>query len=106
MTCLEARAYKEDGVASWYGRAHHGLRTASGARFNMNGLTAAHRRLPLGTKIRVTNLETNKSVIVTVNDRGPFVAGRILDLSYRSARDLGFVQAGTASVRVETVETC
>ena len=106
MSCQQARVYNERGTASWYGQAHHGLKTASGSRFNMNALTAAHRQLPFGTKIKVTNLDAGKSVLLTVNDRGPFVAGRLLDVSYRGARDLGFVQAGTATVRIETVETC
>jgi rare lipoprotein A len=106
MSCQQARAYKEQGFASWYGQTHHGLKTASGQRFNMNALTAAHRQLPFGTKIRVTNIDAGTSVVLTVNDRGPFVANRILDVSYRGARDLGFVQSGTATVRIETVETC
>lgn len=72
------------GVASWYGGFHHGKRTASGAIFNQNALTAAHKSLPFGSKVKVTNLENKKSVVVTINDRGPFKAGRIIDLSKKA----------------------
>ena len=106
LSCADARGYSEKGTASWYGKWHHGRRTASGARFDMNGLTAAHRRLPFGSRIRVTNLRNGRSVVLTVNDRGPFVGGRFLDVSYRAAKALHFVQAGLAPVRVETVNAC
>ncbi|ADE14316.1 rare lipoprotein A [Nitrosococcus halophilus Nc 4] len=106
LSCEEARDYDEEGTTSWYGRAHHGRRTANGQVFDMNGLTAAHRSLPFGTKIRVTNQKNGRSVVLTVNDRGPFVMGRFLDVSYRAARELGFVREGLVSVRVKTVETC
>ncbi|MBV8535007.1 MAG: septal ring lytic transglycosylase RlpA family protein, partial [Alphaproteobacteria bacterium] len=78
--------YVETGMASWYGPSHDGARTASGERFNMNALTAAHRTLAFGTIVRVTNLENSRSVRVRINDRGPHVAGRILDLSAAAAR--------------------
>jgi rare lipoprotein A len=91
------------GLASWYGGSLHGRRTASGERFDQDGLTAAHRSLPLGTRVRVTNLENGRSVIVTVTDRGPFVRGRIIDLSRGAARRLGILRAGTARVRVERI---
>jgi rare lipoprotein A len=106
LSCSEARAYATTGTASWYGRTHHGRRTANGERFDMNRLTAAHRQLPLGTKIRVTNLENGKSVVLVVNDRGPFVPGRLVDVSKRAAEDLGFAGQGTARVRITVVETC
>ena len=71
--------YRADGKASYYGKAHHGNRTASGERFNQNALTAAHRTLPFGTMVRVTNLNNDRSVVVRINDRGPFARGRIID---------------------------
>ncbi|MBI3605938.1 MAG: septal ring lytic transglycosylase RlpA family protein [Nitrospirae bacterium] len=87
------------GMASWYGKDFHGRKTSSGEVYNMYGLTAAHRTLPLGTLIRVVSVDNEKSVMVKVNDRGPFIAGRILDLSYGAALVLGMVQKGTAEVK-------
>ncbi len=98
------RSYRETGLASWYGRESHGRKTASGEVFDMNGMSAAHRTLPFGTRIRVTNLENYKSVIVTVNDRGPFIKTRIIELSQGAARELGFTAQGTATVKIETLE--
>lgn len=95
--------YRETGVASWYGAEFHGRPTANGETYNMYGLTAAHRLMPLGTTIRVTERETGRSVTVKVNDRGPFVRGRILDLSYGAASRLGIVGTGTARVMIEVV---
>jgi rare lipoprotein A len=106
LSCPQARRYQEVGTASWYGREHHGRRTASGQAFNMYGLTAAHRTLPFGSRIRVTNVGNGRSVVVTVNDRGPFIKGRFLDVSYRAARDLDFVRAGITRVKVQSVHTC
>src|SRR5947208_14632673 len=88
------------GRASWYGEAHHGRLTASGERYDMHALTAAHRSLPFGTRLRVTNLTNGESVEVRVNDRGPVVPGRILDLSYAAARKLQAVGAGVIPVRI------
>jgi rare lipoprotein A len=88
------------GIASYYGREHDGRRTASGEVFDMNGMTAAHRTLPFGTRVRVTNLANGREVTVRINDRGPFRRGRILDLSYGAARKLGIVGRGVAKVRV------
>jgi rare lipoprotein A len=88
------------GRASWYGEAHHGLLTASGERYDMNALTCAHRSLPFGTRLRVVNLDNDRVVEVRVNDRGPMVAGRILDLSYAAARTLGAVGTGVIPVRI------
>ena len=94
----------ETGKASWYGKAHQGKRTASGERFDMHALTAAHRTLPFGTIVRVTDLRSGKSVNVRINDRGPFHHDRIIDLSYEAARKLGFVGRGTTRVEVVVVE--
>ena len=93
----------EVGLASWYGEFHHGQPTASGEVFDMAGLTAAHRTLPLGTRVRVVNVDNGRSVQVRINDRGPYVAGRILDLSQGAARALGMVERGVAWVRVDVM---
>jgi rare lipoprotein A len=92
------------GLASWYGEFHHGLRTASGEIFDMGELTAAHRTLPLGTQLRVTNLENGRVVRVRVNDRGPYVTGRVVDLSREAARALDMVERGVVPVRLDLVE--
>lgn len=92
-----------DGLASWYGREFQGDSTASGEAFDMNALTAAHRDLPLGTEIRVTNLNNERSVVLRITDRGPFVPGRLLDVSRAAARLLGFARSGTARVRVDVL---
>lgn len=97
--------YNMVGMASWYGRPFHGRRTASGQIYNMNALTAAHPTLPIGTQVRVTNLANRRSVVLTVNDRGPFAKGRIIDVSRRAAERLGFRRAGTTRVRVEVIQT-
>lgn len=97
----EDYAYDETGVASWYGEQFHAKLTANGERFDMNDITAAHRTLPLPSFVRVTNLDNGRSLIVRVNDRGPFAHGRILDLSRRSAQLLGMERQGTARVRVQ-----
>lgn len=91
------------GIASYYGGLHHGKKTANGERFDMHGLSAAHRKLPFGTQLKVTNLTNGKSVIVRVNDRGPFHPGRILDVSQGAARQLGMVKQGTARVSVNVL---
>ena len=88
------------GMASWYGRQHQGRATSSGEPFDMNQLTAAHRTLPFGTRVRVTNLDTGKIVVVRVNDRGPFAASRIIDVSFAAAKALGMVGAGVARVEI------
>ncbi len=98
-------ASSQVGTASWYGDKFHGRRTASGERYNMHALTAAHRSLPFGTKVRVINLENNHRVIVTINDRGPFVKGRVIDVSKRAADMLGMRRAGVASVRIEVLQS-
>jgi rare lipoprotein A len=91
------------GRASWYGEFHHGQLTASGETFDMMQLTAAHRTLPLGTRLRVTNLENGRMVRVRVNDRGPYVDGRILDLSLGAARALDMVERGVVPVRLDII---
>ena len=93
-------AHQEVGLASWYGEELQGSETTSGEHFDMNGLTAAHRRLPLGTRIMVTNLRNDRSVVLRVNDRGPNVAGRLLDVSKAAAERLGFRGAGITKVKV------
>ncbi len=99
-----ASAYDESGIASWYGRDFHGRKTANGERYDMHALSAAHKTLPLPTLVRVTNLDNGRSIIVRVNDRGPFVKGRLIDLSYAAARELGYTSQGTARVRVQTLD--
>ncbi len=94
------RPAAETGRASWYGEAHHGLPTASGERFDMNALTAAHPTLPFGTRLRVVNLDNDREVEVRINDRGPAAPGRVIDLSYAAARALGAVGAGIVPVRL------
>jgi rare lipoprotein A len=93
----------EVGLASWYGEFHHGLPTASGEPFDMTRLTAAHRSLPLGTRLRVTNLDNGRTVQVRVNDRGPYVVGRVLDLSHGAAQALDMVERGVVPVRLDVV---
>jgi rare lipoprotein A len=94
------RPSSQTGRASWYGQAHHGQLTASGERFDMNALTAAHPTLPFGTRLRVVNLDNDRAVEVRVNDRGPITAGRILDLSYAAARALGAVGSGVVPIKL------
>jgi rare lipoprotein A len=89
------------GVASYYGKPYHGRKTASGERFNMHALTAAHRTLPFGTNLKVTNLANDRSVVVRINDRGPFKRDRILDVSFEAARRLEMIAVGTTRVRIE-----
>jgi rare lipoprotein A len=95
----------ETGRASWYGAPYHNRRGSNGEVYNMNAMTAAHRTLPLGSIVRVTNLKTNHSAIVRITDRGPFVEGRILDLSLAAAQKVDVWQPGTAMVRVEVLQT-
>lgn len=97
--------FHEVGIASWYGARYHGRRTANGERFDMNALTAAHRTLPFGTRVRVTNLGNGRSVVVRINDRGPFVRGRIIDLSRHAAERLGFTRQGVTRVEVRAIRS-
>lgn len=93
----------EVGVASWYGEERQGNLTANGEVFDMNGLTAAHRDFPMGTKVKVTNLLNRKSVTLRINDRGPGIRGRIIDVSMAAAKSLGFLRSGLVTVQVEVV---
>ena len=95
--------YRESGIASWYGEPFHGRKTANGETYDMYGISAAHRTLPFGTLVRVTDNDTGRHVDVRVNDRGPFVGGRILDLSYGAALALGMIGKGVANVTLSAV---
>lgn len=93
----------QTGVASYYGPGFHGRRTANGETFNMNAMTAAHRTLPFGTLVKVTNLSNGKSTVVRVNDRGPYVGNRVIDLSVAAAKEIGSTHSGTARVNLEVL---
>jgi len=99
-----ARQPGQVGVASWYGAGFQGSHTASGEQFDANAMTAAHPSLPLGTRLRVINLANGRSVVVRVTDRGPFVCGRMIDVSTAAARSLGMVQSGTARVQLQRLD--
>ncbi len=96
--------YFEEGIASWYGPKFDGKLTANGEIFDQYAVTAAHRTLPIPSLVKVTNLENNRSIVLRINDRGPFVGDRIIDLSYKSAQLLGIIQKGTGKVRVEVID--
>jgi rare lipoprotein A len=98
------RPYQAEGIASWYGRKFHGQRTSSGEAYDMYGMTAAHPTLPIPSYVRVTSLQTGKSVVVRVNDRGPFHSDRLIDLSYSAAFKLGLIRNGSGRVRVESID--
>lgn len=100
----DGRNYRETGLASWYGTKFHGQLTANGEPYDLYGMTAAHKTLPLPTYVRVTNVDNQRSIIVRVNDRGPFHSDRIIDLSYAGAVKLGFADTGTARVKVEGID--
>ena len=107
LVCLQtgcSTLSSDSGDASWYGSKYHGRKTASGEVYNQHQLTAAHRELPFGTKVKVTNRKNNKSVIVRINDRGPFVSGRVIDLSFAAAKQIGIVQAGVADVELQVLK--
>ncbi|ACL04567.1 septal ring lytic transglycosylase RlpA family protein [Desulfatibacillum aliphaticivorans] len=99
----DARGFTQTGKASWYGKDFHGKKTANGEVYNMHAMTAAHKTLPLGTWVRVYNLTNGKTCDVRVNDRGPFVRGRIIDLSYSAAKEIGLVGPGVAKVRIKAL---
>ena len=101
----ERRAHNEEGVASWYGKRFHGRKTASGERYDMYAMTAAHPTLPIPSYVRVTSLANGKSVVVRINDRGPFHSKRIIDLSYTAAAKLGYVGNGSTRVRVQSLDS-
>lgn len=98
-----AEGFVEQGVASWYGRDFHGRKTSNGEVYDMHAQTAAHKTLPMNVYLKVTNLDNGRTTVVRVNDRGPFVKSRIIDLSYAAANDLGVVGPGTAPVRIEAL---
>jgi len=98
-----ANGYIENGIASWYGKKFHGRKTSNGETYDMYAMTAAHKTLPMNVHLKVTNLENGRSTVVRVNDRGPFVRSRIVDLSYTAAKELGVVGPGTAKVRIEAL---
>lgn len=100
---LNADGYEEEGLASWYGPDFHGRKTSNGEVYDMHDLTAAHKTLPMNVYVRVTNRSNGRQCVVRVNDRGPFVRGRIIDLSYAAAKDLGVVGPGTAPVRIDAL---
>ncbi|WP_201194669.1 septal ring lytic transglycosylase RlpA family protein [Pseudomonas fluorescens] len=101
---VDPHGYDQTGIASYYGARHQGKRTASGERFDKNSLTAAHRQLPFGTRVKVTNLKNNQSCVVRINDRGPHTRGRLIDLSHEAAEQLGMIRSGTARVRVQALD--
>lgn len=99
----KAGNFSETGIASWYGPDFHGKKTASGETYNKYAYTAAHKTLPFGTRVKVTNLDNNATTNVIINDRGPFKSGRIIDLSYSAAKDIDMIGTGTARVRINAV---
>ncbi len=110
--CVRGKTYKPTyvsigkklrGISSWYGSKFHGRRTSNGERYNMYAFTAAHKTWPMNTMVRVTNLQTKKSTVVRINDRGPFVRGRIIDCSYAAGKSLGLDRAGIAKVQIEVI---
>ena len=98
---IDPQSYRTEGLASYYGARHHGNKTASGERFDQNALTAAHRSLAFGSRVRVTNLRNSKTVVVRINDRGPFSPKRIIDLSQKAAEQLDMLRDGVVPVRIE-----
>lgn len=103
-TIKSAKGFNQSGIASWYGKKFHGRKTANGETYNMHSMTCAHKTLPFNTKLEVENLVNGKKIILRVNDRGPFVKGRIIDLSYKAAKELGIDISGTAPVRIKSVK--
>ncbi|MWV15560.1 septal ring lytic transglycosylase RlpA family protein [Pseudomonas sp. L-22-4S-12] len=101
---VDPQGYRAEGQASWYGAKHHGRKTASGERFDQNALTAAHRQLPFGTRVKVTNLRNGKQVAVRINDRGPYSRGRLIDVSRAAAEQLDMLRQGVAPVRIEALD--
>ncbi len=101
---VEQAVFLNEGMASYYGARHHGRKTASGEPFNKNALTAAHKTLPFGSRVRVTNLRTQRAVVVTINDRGPYAKRRVIDLSEQAAREIGMLRAGVAPVKLELLQ--
>jgi rare lipoprotein A len=103
LTKKEVSQFKELGIASYYGAKWNGRTTANGEKLNLNKMTAAHKFLPFGTLVKVTDLDTGKSIIVRINDRGPYIYGRVIDLTDNAAKKLGIVQKGIAKVKIEVI---
>jgi rare lipoprotein A len=101
---IDPHGYNASGSASYYGARHQGKRTASGERFDQSSFTAAHRQLPFGTRVQVTNLANDRKVVVRINDRGPHARGRLIDISRAAAEQLGMLRSGTAKVRVQALD--
>ena len=104
QTLADSKGFEQQGPASWYGNPFHGRKTANGETYDMNELTAAHKELPLGTKVEVTNLSNGRKVVVRINDRGPFHGNRVLDLSRAAAQELGTLNAGVAQVQIRALQ--
>jgi rare lipoprotein A len=99
----DSKGFRQQGIASWYGEDFHGKKTSSGEPYDMNAMTAAHKTLPLGTWVKLTHLETGREIQVRINDRGPFVRNRIIDLSVEAAKAIGIYDAGTGPVEIVTI---
>jgi len=95
-----SEGFVQSGIASWYGKKFHGRKTSNGETYNMYAMTAAHKTLPMNTWVNVHNLKNNQTIVVRINDRGPFVTGRIIDLSYKGAKHIGIIGPGTGKVRI------
>lgn len=93
--------FTQQGKASWYGGKHHGKKTASGERYNMHSNSVAHKTLPFGTRVEITNLDTGKTTVGVVKDRGPYIHGRVIDVSYKIAQDIGLVKTGVCNVKIK-----
>ena len=104
QTLADSKVFEQQGPASWYGNPFHGRKTANGETYNMNEMTAAHKELPLGTRVEVTNLSNGRKVVVRINDRGPFHGNRVLDLSRAAAQELGTLNAGVAQVQIRALQ--
>ena len=104
QTLADSKGFEQQGPASWYGNPFHGRKTANGETYNMNEMTAAHKELPLGTRVEVTNLSNGRKVVVRINDRGPFHGNRVLDLSRAAAQELGTLNAGVAQVQIRALQ--
>ena len=104
QTLADSKGFEQQGPASWYGNPFHGRKTANGETYNMNEMTAAHKELPLGTRVEVSNLSNGRKVVVRINDRGPFHGNRVLDLSRAAAQELGTLNAGVAQVQIRALQ--
>lgn len=100
---MQKGKFRQVGIASWYGPGFHGRKTASGEKFNKHAMTCAHRTLPFGTRLEVTNLLNGKKILVTVNDRGPYIRSKIIDLSYGAAKEIGMLRGGSAKVELQEI---